>query len=97
MSDRKFVITTVSALAAISFSLGTAAADLDQHDPFEAESLDGGFMLADAKLAEGSCGEGSCGDDDDKDEDNDNDNNDDKDEEGACGEGACGEGTCAAA
>lgn len=96
MRDNKFMISTVSALAAVSFSLGSLAADAEQPDPFEAEELRAGFMTSEVSLAEGSCGEGSCGEDDD-DKDKDEDKDKDKDEEGACGEGACGEGTCGAA
>ena len=61
MSDRKIIVSPVGTLAALSFSLGTFASEPEQANPFEAEQLQGGFMVAEANLAEGACGEGACG------------------------------------
>ena len=96
MADKKLLTSAVSTLAALSFSLGSQAADPAQVDPFEAEQLSGGFMVTQIGFAEGACGEGTCGEGSCGEDDKDDEKDDDKDEEGACGEGACGEGTCGA-
>jgi uncharacterized low-complexity protein len=101
MSDKKYLLTAISTVAAASFSLSALASD-NAADPFQAEDLPAGFMVSaddhekdkdkdkdkdeEGSCGEGSCGEGSCGEDDS-----------DKDEEGSCGEGSCGEGSCGAA
>ncbi|TVQ36806.1 MAG: hypothetical protein EA370_07575 [Wenzhouxiangella sp.] len=104
MADKKLnsksMVTTVGALAALSFSAASFAAEPNLDNLFEARDLDRGFMVASAgfgegacgegKCGEGKCGEGSCGEEESEEEKSE----EEKGEEGACGEGACGEGKC---
>lgn len=106
MTTKKQLTSTIGVLSALSFSIGSLAAEPAQPDPFEAEVLPAGFMATSTGVArvgdedkdkEGSCGEGSCGEEDDKDEEGScgegscgEGEGDDKDEEGSCGEGTCG-------
>ena len=78
MTDKKYLLTAISTVAAASFSLSAMAAG-DNIDPFQAEDLPAGFQVSADDDKEGKCGEGSCGE------------GDDKDKEGSCGEGSCGE------
>jgi uncharacterized low-complexity protein len=88
MSDKKYLLSAISTVAAASFSLSAlASSDASSIDPFQAEDLPAGFQVSaddhqEGKCGEGNCGEGNCGEDKDK------------DEEGSCGEGNCGEGSC---
>lgn len=85
MSDDKTTHNRGIALAVGTvFAAGLAAAPVAASadaNPFQVNTLSGGYMLAD-KGGEGKCGEGRCGGADDNDEKSDN--------EGKCGEGRCG-------
>ena len=75
-------------------TVGIAANANVSQNPFDAERLSSGYMVADShgadkdkpckrdgkKMGEGKCGEGKCGEG--------------KRGEGKCGEGKCGEGKC---
>jgi uncharacterized low-complexity protein len=112
MSDKKYLLTAISTVAAASFSLSARASQDASIDPFQAEDLPAGFQVSadDHKDGEGKCGEGNCGEDKDKDEEgrcgegscgegesDDEHHDEDKGEEGSCGEGSCGEGSCGSA
>ncbi|RFF28937.1 MULTISPECIES: hypothetical protein [unclassified Wenzhouxiangella] len=100
MTDKKYLLTAISTVAAASFSLSAMASQDTGVDPFQAEDLPAGFQVSadddkegkcgEDKDKEGSCGEGSCGEDKDKEGSCGEDSGDDKDEEGSCGEGSCG-------
>jgi uncharacterized low-complexity protein len=104
MSDKKYLLTAISTVAAASFSLSAMASQDAGSNPFQAEDLPAGFQVSADDHKEGGCGEGSCGEDKDeeKDEegscgegscgekDDDKEHDDEKDEEGSCGEGSCG-------
>jgi len=95
MSDKKYLLTAISTVAAASFSLSALASPDAGTNPFQAEELPAGFQVSADDDKEGSCGEGSCGEDKDKDEEGscgEGSCGEDKDEEGSCGEGSCGEG-----
>ncbi len=106
MSDKKYLLSTISTVAAASFSLSALASQDAGVDPFQAEDLPAGFQVSADDHKEGKCGEGNCGED--KDEEGScgegscgegncgekDEDKDDKDEEGSCGEGSCGEGSC---
>jgi uncharacterized low-complexity protein len=66
----------VAATALSAIALASAASATE--NPFQADQLRSGYMLADGH-AEGKCGEGKCGEGKAK-------------KEGKCGEGKCGEG-----
>ena len=84
MSDKKYLLTAISTVAAASFSLSAMASQDTSVDPFQAEDLPAGFQVSADDHKEGKCGEGKCGEEGDE--------HRDKDEEGKCGEGKCGEG-----
>lgn len=106
MADKKLLISTLSAASALSLSAVAMAGSTGSDNLFQADSLDGGFMLdqpnfGEGSCGEGSCGEGSCGEGDDEDKDAEGSCGEgacgeegDKDAEGSCGEGSCGEGSC---
>jgi uncharacterized low-complexity protein len=75
MTRRKTVVTAVLGTA---FAASLAAAPIANaaQNPFQMDSLQNGYVVADSKAKEGKCGEGKCGGD--------------KDKEGKCGEGKCG-------
>ena len=93
MSEKKMTIKPVAAALGVAFASavafsGTALAAGEQN-PFAADDLDRGYMLAgdeggekgeEGKCGEGKAGEGKCGEN--------------KGEEGKCGEGKAGEGKC---
>ncbi|MGD9983307.1 MAG: hypothetical protein AB7S51_04010 [Porticoccaceae bacterium] len=76
----------VAAAVGAAFLASVALAPLAQaaENPFQANSLSGGYTLAEKTTTEGKCGEGKCGEgkcgDGMK-----------KAHEGKCGEGKCGE------
>ncbi|MDZ7789373.1 MAG: hypothetical protein U5L08_02525 [Xanthomonadales bacterium] len=91
MTDKKYLLTAISTVAAASFSLSAMAAG-DSVDPFQAEDLPAGFQVSADDHKEGKCGEGKCGEDKDKEGScGEGSCGEDKDEEGSCGEGSCGE------
>ncbi|MBE9548127.1 MAG: low-complexity protein, partial [Proteobacteria bacterium] len=68
------------AIGAIVGTVGMAGVASADENPFTADSMDAGYMLAGAdKAKEGKCGEGKCGGDKDA----------KADKEGKCGEGKC--------
>ena len=91
MASRKTALTLALGTA-FAASLAAAPVVNAAGDPFEMNSLSGGYQVAQAdknkegkcggdKAKDGKCGEGKCG-------------GDKKKEEGKCGEGKCGEGKC---
>ena len=70
----------VAAAVGAAFLASVALAPLAQaaENPFQANSLSGGYTLAEKTTTEGKCGEGKCGE------------NMKKTQEGKCGEGKCG-------
>jgi uncharacterized low-complexity protein len=91
MASRKTALTLALGTA-FAASLAAAPVVNAAGDPFEMNSLSGGYQVAQAdKNKEGKCGEGKCGGDKAK---------DGKCGEGKCGgdkkkeEGKCGEGKC---
>ncbi|WP_376697184.1 HvfA family oxazolone/thioamide-modified RiPP metallophore [Wenzhouxiangella sp. EGI_FJ10305] len=92
MSDKKYLLTAISTVAAASFSLSAMASQDAGTNPFQAEDLPAGFQVSADDHKEGKCGEGSCGEDKDKEGScGEGSCGEDKDEEGSCGEGSCGE------
>lgn len=90
MASRKTALTLALGTA-FAASLAAAPVVNAAGDPFEMDSLNGGYQVAQAdKNKEGKCGEGKCGGDKTKD----GKCGGDKKEEGKCGEGKCGEGKC---
>jgi len=94
---------------AVLATAGLTANATAAENPFIAETLDTGYMLAGGdKAKEGKCGEGKCGGDKAKDKAHDHANKAKGDMEGKCGEehkakmkehkakmeGKCGEGKC---
>ncbi|HKJ16749.1 MAG TPA: hypothetical protein VJ984_05310 [Xanthomonadales bacterium] len=75
----KKTIKPIAAVVGVAFvsSMVISGSALASENPFEADDLESGYMLAGDKDKdkEGECGEGSCG----------------EEEEGSCGEGSCGE------
>ncbi len=82
MSKKHIIMKPVAAAIGVAFvsSLALSTTAVAADNPFAADDLDSGYMLAGGDEGEGKCGEGKCGDD--------------KDAEGKCGEGKCGEGKC---
>jgi uncharacterized low-complexity protein len=76
MATKKTALTLAlgSAIAA-TFTVTPASA---AENPFAAQALQAGYMVAQAKTPEGKCGEGKCG------------GTKAKAKEGKCGEGKCG-------
>jgi uncharacterized low-complexity protein len=100
MSDKNIIIKPVAAAVGVAFvsSLAFSTTALAADNPFAADDLDSGYMLAGGhegeegncggnKGEEGKCGEGKCGGDD-------KGAHSHEGEEGMCGEGKCGEGKC---
>ena len=99
-------IRLVSATLATSglLTAGIAANAAVSQNPFDAEKLPSGYMVADShgsgdgkpckrdgkKKREGSCGEGKCGEG----KCGEGKCGEGKTGEGSCGEGKCGEGKC---
>jgi uncharacterized low-complexity protein len=66
---------------ALTAALGASTAALADDNPFGMQTLDHGYLLADAntKAEDGKCGEGKCGAETEA-----------KAKDGKCGEGKCG-------
>lgn len=73
---RKKTAMTLALGTAFAASLAAAPIANAAENPFQMDSLQKGYQVADLKAEEGKCGEGKCGGD--------------KDKEGKCGEGKCG-------
>lgn len=95
MASRKTALTLALGTA-FAASLAAAPVVNAAGDPFEMDSLNGGYQVAQAdKSKEGKCGEGKCGGDKAKD----GKCGGDKAQDGKCGgdkakDGKCGEGKC---
>ena len=99
---KSFTIKPVALAVGAAFitSMAVSAVADTSDNPFNAEDLDAGYMLAGGdKGEEGKCGEGKCGGDKDDGEDKDHGEGscgeDKEDGEGSCGEDkGDGEGSC---
>lgn len=93
MSDKSIIIKPVAAAVGVAFvsSMAFSATALAADNPFTADDLDSGYMLAGGdKTEEGKCGEGKCGED----KGAEGSCGEDKGEEGKCGEDKGAEGSC---
>jgi uncharacterized low-complexity protein len=89
---RKKTAITLALGTVFAASLAAAPVVSAAENPFQMDSLQNGYQVADNKPAEGKCGEGKCGEGKCG-----GDKAKDKDKEGKCGEGKCGEGKCGGA
>ena len=86
----------VAAAVGAAFLASVALAPMAQaaENPFQANSLSGGYTLAEKTETEGKCGEGKCGEGTKKAHEGKCGEGAKKADEGKCGEGKCGEGKC---
>jgi uncharacterized low-complexity protein len=87
----------IAAAVGAAFLASVALAPLAQaaENPFHANSLSGGYNLAEKAMTEGKCGEGKCGESMKQAHEGKCGGEKAKTAgEGKCGEGKCGEGKC---